>query len=79
MNSIYKAEDLPLVVTPEVREKCNNQTGGIYMQQLASIEKGSINENDKNRKICVYQEVTYFVTTEFNTGKDFIEVDGEKR
>lgn len=49
------------------------------MQQLASIEKGSINENDKNRKICVYQEVTYFVTTEFNTGKDFIEVDGEKR
>ena len=48
------------------------------MQQAAQIEK-SINENDKNRKVCIYQGVTYFVATEFNTGKDFIEVDGEKR
>lgn len=23
-NSTYKAEDLPLVILPEVREKCNN-------------------------------------------------------
>lgn len=48
------------------------------MQQAAQIKK-SMNENDKNRKMCDYQGVTYFVTTEFNTGKDFIEVDGEKR
>lgn len=48
------------------------------MQQAAQIEK-SIRENDKNRKVCIYQGVTYFVATEFNTGKDFIEVDGEKR
>lgn len=48
------------------------------MQHAAQIEK-SINANDKNRKVCIYQGVTYFVATEFNTGKDFIEVDGEKR
>lgn len=48
------------------------------MQQAVQNEK-SIRENDKNRKVCIYQGVTYFVATEFNTGKDFIEVDGEKR
>lgn len=48
------------------------------MQQTVHVEK-SINEKEKNRKICIYQGVTYFVATEFNTGKDFIEVDGGKR
>lgn len=49
------------------------------MQQIIQIENDLENVDDTNRKLCTYQGVTYFVMTEFNTGKDFIEVDGEKR
>lgn len=46
------------------------------MQQ--TLEK--INDTDNmDRKICIYKGVTYFVATEIGTGKDFIEVNGERR
>lgn len=48
------------------------------MQQVL-IERKLEDINDENRNTCIYQGVTYFVTTEFNTGKNYIVVDGEKR
>lgn len=30
-------------------------------------------------KVCEYQGVTYFVTSDFDSGKDFIEVDGKRK
>lgn len=49
------------------------------MQQTLQIENNSGNVNDTNRRSCTYQGITYFVSTEFNTGKDFIEVGGGRK
>ena len=49
------------------------------MQQIVQIENDLENVNDTNGKTCIYQGVTYFVTREIGSGRDFIEVDGERK
>ena len=49
------------------------------MQQKLYIEENMQSINATDKQVCIYQGVTYFVSTEFNTGKDFIEVHGERK
>lgn len=49
------------------------------MQQKIQNENDLKNISNANRRTCIYQGVTYFVATEIDSGKDFIEVNGERK
>lgn len=53
-------------------------SGGNDMQQALVFVNNSDSDNAE-RKICVYQGVTYFINTEDSTGKNYIEVRGTKK
>ena len=49
------------------------------MQQTLQTENNLENIDAIDRRLCNYQGVTYYIATEFGTGRDFIEVNGKKR
>ena len=53
-------------------------SGGNNMQQ-ALVFVNNLDSDNTERKICVYQGVTYFINTEDSTGKNYIEVRGTKK
>lgn len=78
MQSGYKAEELPLIIKSEVRESAMIRIGDNDMQQ-ALVLINNLDNSSTETKVCVYQGVTYFVNSEDNTGKNYIEVKGTKK